>query len=99
MYEGMTGYAESATAGLNGGYSGRHNPDYGAYLSPKCYLEERNAKLYALMQKVKAVFISYEEGEYGYGADCAQKAVDALTKIVADAQNENWTEKPKSWYD
>ncbi len=32
MYEGMTGYAESATAGLNSGYSGRTNPDYGADL-------------------------------------------------------------------
>ena len=99
MYDGMTGYGESATAGLNGGYSGRINPDYGAYLRPKCYLEERNPKLFALMLKVKGVFLYYEEGEYGYDKDCAKKAVDALAKIVAEAQNEDWTEKPKSWTD
>ena len=54
MYEGMTGYAESATAGLNGGYSGRINPNYGAFLRPKTYLETRNPKLYALMKEIKA---------------------------------------------
>lgn len=86
----MTGYAESATAGLEQGFSGGINPAYGAHLRPKTYLEENNPKLYALMLKVKDVFIDYEDGKYGYGKDRAQKAVDALAQIVAEAQAENW---------
>lgn len=74
--------------------SNGYRREFGAYLRSKCYLEERNPKLYALMLKVKDVFLNYEEGEYGKGADCAEKAVDALAQIIAEAQNEDWTEPP-----
>lgn len=80
MYEGMTGYAESATAGLNGGYSGRINPDYGGDTGKIRF--QRDSKFKKIVRAVLEVERQKLRGEFGADEEIAdEKAVEEIVKI------------------
>lgn len=99
MTEGMTGYAESATAGLEGGYGGKINPDYGNFQYNdhyKGYIELTSPKLHEVSKKIRQVFEDYEDGKFGGGYDelgnyhaenfpvATELAIAALKQILAE---------------
>lgn len=86
MYEGIPGYAESATTGLNGGFSGKINPAYGSGIdfgNPDNY-KHAKGKFGKILGEVLEIERRKLRGEYGdVDSEKAENAaIDALKNLL-----------------